>query len=150
MKGSGRRALERFNGLCNSLARSHSPLHWTRQVAVAVLLDNFIQASARIEEEEQREAARQHKEAARVNYPLDPLLEQLSRDYTDDADLSSRLLDLFKVLPSRPLAAFVPGALLCVSRQQHLPITTDRMLGRGGAGPAGGRGRLWTRTVRRR
>lgn len=64
-----------------------------------MLLDNFIQASASIEEEEQRESARKRKEAARISFPLDPLLERLADEYTDDADLSTRLQDLFTVLP---------------------------------------------------
>ncbi len=64
---------------------------------MAVLLDNFIQASAKIEQDDQDDSIRQQKAASRMRYPLDPLLEKLSKDYADDADLSARLLDLFKV-----------------------------------------------------
>ena len=69
---------------------------------MAVLLDNFIQASAKIEQDDQDDSIRQQKAASRMRYPLDPLLEKLSKDYSDDADLSVRLLDLFKVHSSRP------------------------------------------------
>ena len=62
-----------------------------------MLLDNFIQASAKIEQDAQENSIRQQKTASRMRYPLDPLLEKLSIDYSDDADLSTRLLDLFKV-----------------------------------------------------
>ena len=65
---------------------------------MAVLLDNFIQASAQIEDEERETAHREQKEAARVSQPLDPLLERLSRDYVDDEDLSRRLVELFQVV----------------------------------------------------
>ena len=40
---------------------------------------------------------RKQREAARVSHPLDPVMEQLSRDYVDDEDLSRRIQDLFKV-----------------------------------------------------
>jgi hypothetical protein len=66
-------------------------------VAVAVLLDNFIQASAKIEQDDHEDSIRLQKAASRMRYPLDPLLEKLSKEYSDDADLSVRLLDLFKV-----------------------------------------------------
>ena len=66
-------------------------------MAVAVLLDNFIQASAHIEDEEKEDAMRKQREAAWVSHPLDPVMEQLSRDYVDDEDLSRRIQDLFVV-----------------------------------------------------
>jgi hypothetical protein len=66
-------------------------------VAVAVLLDNFIQASAQIEDEEKVGALSQQREMARVPHPLDPIMEHLSQDYIDDEDLSRRIRDLFKV-----------------------------------------------------
>jgi hypothetical protein len=82
------------------------------QVAVAVLLDNFIQASAKIEQDDQDDSIRQQRAASRMRYPLDPLLEKLSKDFSDDADLSVRLLHLFKVLSHRdvlrPIAATQP------------------------------------------
>jgi hypothetical protein len=81
-------------------------LHRARQVAVAVLLDNFIQASAQIEDEEKVGALSQQREMARVPHPLDPVMERLSQDYIDDEDLSRRIRDLFEV--GRP-AAVGPG-----------------------------------------
>jgi hypothetical protein len=38
-----------------------------------------------------------NQHAKQVKNPLDPLLLQLSKDYTNDADLSARLQTLFKV-----------------------------------------------------
>ncbi len=80
------------------------------QVAVAVLLDNFIQASAKIEQDDQDNSIRQQKAASRMRYPLDPLLEKLSKDYLDDADLSIRLLDLFKVRSHQDMFSLIDAA----------------------------------------
>ena len=63
-----------------------------------MLLDNFIQASAQIEDEERDGALCRQREEARVLRPLDPLLERLSRDYASDEDLAQRLLKLFQVI----------------------------------------------------
>ena len=38
-----------------------------------------------------------------IRNSLDPLLERLLKDYTDERDLSSRLLSLFKVLMLIPI-----------------------------------------------
>jgi hypothetical protein len=66
-------------------------------VTVAVLLDAFV--TARGDSKRAREAAA--SEAAMDSFAahntLDPLLERLSREYVDDADLGQRLQTLFKV-----------------------------------------------------
>lgn len=73
-------------------------VNWTLlQICVAVLLDSFLSTRRQFEEEvefKQLEAA-----AARgtIRSTLDPLLEGLSRDFSDDADLTCRLRELFKV-----------------------------------------------------
>ena len=67
------------------------------QVSMAVLLDNFIGASSRIEMEERLEKAEtEHREQQTVN-PLEPLLLKLGREFSDNQDLSDRLQTLYQV-----------------------------------------------------
>ena len=63
----------------------------------AVLLDNFVQATARIEGAERGEARQRQRLERRLENPLDPLLERLVRDHVDDSDLSARIRAVFKV-----------------------------------------------------
>jgi hypothetical protein len=73
-------------------------VNWTLlQICVAVLLDSFVSTRRRFEAE--REAKQLEAAAARgtIRSTLDPLLESLARHFSDDADLTSRLRDLFKV-----------------------------------------------------
>ncbi len=75
-------------------------VNWTLlQICVAVLLDSFV--STRRQFEAKREAIQLEAAAARgtIRSTLDPLLEGLARHFSDDADLSVRLYDLFKVTP---------------------------------------------------
>lgn len=67
------------------------------QVCVAVLLDCFV--STRRRREEERLAGQIDGLVANraIRHPLDPLLEGLAREYTDDHDLSRRLRGLFEV-----------------------------------------------------
>ena len=51
--------------------------------------------SARIEKEEQREL--EGSQGRPIAGPLDPLLLKLAQNYSDDADLSTRLRRLFSV-----------------------------------------------------
>ncbi len=67
------------------------------QVSVAVLLDSFVSASLRMLEEERQKQLADSKTRKTISSTLDPLLERLSRDFVDNADLSSRLQNLFKV-----------------------------------------------------
>ena len=73
------------------------PPHPPRQVSQAVLLDNFVQATARIEGAERGEALQRQRLERRLENPLDPLLERLVRDHVDDGDLSARIRAVFKV-----------------------------------------------------
>ncbi len=71
------------------------------QVCVAILLDNFIRACSATREEE--EAGRLRDSAgsgSAVASALDPLLEVLAVNHSDDADLSLRIQDLFLVCVS--------------------------------------------------
>jgi hypothetical protein len=65
---------------------------------VAVLLDNFVTASIRMLEEERERQLAESKSRKTINSTLDPLLERLARDFIDNADLSCRLQNLFKVI----------------------------------------------------
>jgi hypothetical protein len=67
------------------------------QVSQAVLLDNFVQATARIEGAERGEARQRQRLERRLENPLDPLLERLVRDHVDDCDLSARIHAVFRV-----------------------------------------------------
>ncbi len=49
------------------------------QVSVAVLLDNFVSASARIEEEAKQQIKVKEKEESEVKNPLEPLLIQIMK-----------------------------------------------------------------------
>jgi hypothetical protein len=78
------------------------------QVSVAVLLDNFVSVSMRMENDEKMRAAKEMKASSQFQSPLEPLVAKLSNEYTDDANLSSNLASLFQVRPS----AFCPGILI--------------------------------------
>ena len=64
-------------------------------MSVAILVDKFISASKQQEAEERLETKQRTK--IFVTNTLDPLLEKLSNDYIDDADLSIRLKNLYTV-----------------------------------------------------
>ena len=59
------------------------------QVSQAVLLDNFVHATARMEAKKRSAQLQQRQMTTR-------LLERLARDYVDDADLSARIDEIFK------------------------------------------------------
>jgi hypothetical protein len=66
------------------------------QVSVAVLLDNFVSASAHIDAQEQMRSKEEKRRRQETHNPLEPLLRSLSHEYSDDADLSVRLIRLFQ------------------------------------------------------
>ncbi len=65
---------------------------------MAVLLDNFVTASLKMQDEERQRALNETKGRRKISCTLDPLLERLARDFVDDADLSARLHSLFRVM----------------------------------------------------
>jgi hypothetical protein len=74
-------------------------VNWTLlQICVAVLLDSFLSTRRQFEEEAELKQLEAAAARGTIRSTLDPLLEGLARDYSDDADLSCRLRDLFKVL----------------------------------------------------
>ena len=73
-------------------------VNWTLlQICVAVLLETFISTRRRREEERLFGRMEDLIGLGMIRHPLDPLLEGLAREYTDDADLSRRLKELFEV-----------------------------------------------------
>ncbi len=68
------------------------------QVSVAALLDNFISASAEMELDEKLQQAKACVRDHLERNPMEPLLIKLAREFTDNQDLSDRLLKLYKVL----------------------------------------------------
>ncbi len=63
-----------------------------------MLLDNFLSASEAMKAEEYKRMIKVKQVEKHFKNPLDPLILRLSKDYTNDADLTARLEELFKVL----------------------------------------------------
>ncbi len=86
-------------------------VNWTLlPITLAILVNNFVIISTDVEKEERERAYREKKSRAMITYPLDPLIEYLTKLYVDDVDLTDRLQRLFKV-PRRPRA--VSRARVC-------------------------------------
>ncbi len=66
------------------------------QVSVAVLLDNFVTVSMRMDNDEKKKASQEKKAASQFQNPLEPLIKRLAHDYTDNASLSAKLFSLFQ------------------------------------------------------
>ena len=62
-----------------------------------MLLDNFVTASAKIEEDENHRELEEQRRRQQARNPLEPLLKKLAKEYVDDADLSDKLHRLYKV-----------------------------------------------------
>ena len=74
-------------------------------MSVAVLLENFVAASRRMEEEEATEKAAVRKMMSQFKNPMEPLLAKLASSFVDDADLKEKLNTVYNVrceLPSHP------------------------------------------------
>ena len=69
-------------------------------MSVAVLLDNFVNASAKDEERARLQEIEEAKSFKEIRNPLEPLLIRLIKGYVDDADLSRRLSTLYHILDS--------------------------------------------------
>ena len=67
-----------------------------------MLLDNFVMATAQIEAQEQERERRERRLAARLQHPLDALLEKLTSEYVDDEDLSARIRAVFQARARTP------------------------------------------------
>ena len=79
-------------------ARGQLLVNWVFfQVSVAILLDNFLAASNALKMEKELRVIQRKQTRKQLKNPLDPLLLRLSKDYTNEADLSKRLRELFKV-----------------------------------------------------
>ena len=67
------------------------------QVSVAVLLDNFVTVSMRMENEDQKKASMERKAASQFQNPLEPLIAKLANEYTSNENLSAKIKALFQV-----------------------------------------------------
>ena len=67
------------------------------QVSVAVLLDNFVTVSLRMESDEKQKASKEKKAASQFQNPLEPLIAKLANEYTSNESLSSKIRALFHV-----------------------------------------------------
>ncbi len=67
------------------------------QISVAVLLDNFVTVAMKVESEEKKRMVNEKRAASQFKNPLEPLIAKLAYEYTDSADLSSKLIALFQV-----------------------------------------------------
>ena len=73
-------------------------VNWTLlQICVAVLLDTFVSTRQMHENERMEEKMKDLVARGTIRCALDPLLECLTKEYTDDADLSQRLHEIFQV-----------------------------------------------------
>ena len=73
-------------------------INWTLlQICVAVLLDKFVSTRQMREDERMKDNLENLVARRTIRSALDPLLERLAKEYTDDADLSRRLHELFEV-----------------------------------------------------
>jgi hypothetical protein len=73
-------------------------INWTLlQICVAVLLDTFVSTRQMREDERMQENLDDLVAQRTIHSALDPLLGRLVKEYTDDADLSRRLHELFEV-----------------------------------------------------
>jgi hypothetical protein len=96
------------------------------QVSVAVLLDNFVTVSMRMENDEKERAAIEKKASSQFQNPLEPLIAKLANDYTDTSSLSTKLASLFQVRCARahacrPLATPARFQLATLARASHDP-----------------------------
>ncbi len=66
-------------------------------MSVAVLLDSFVTATAKIEAEEVKGLHEEKRRRHQAKNPLEPLLKKLTKEYVNNADLSEKLKLLFKV-----------------------------------------------------
>ena len=64
---------------------------------MAVLLDNFVLASERIEEEDRMQSSEERRRLQQTKNPLEPILMKLCREYVDDSDLTDKLNKLYRV-----------------------------------------------------
>ena len=67
------------------------------QVSVAVLLDNFVTVSMRMENDEKQKASMEKKAASQFQNPLEPLIAKLANEYTSSQSLSNKIRALFQV-----------------------------------------------------
>ena len=84
------------------------------QVSVAVLLDNFVTVSMRMESAEKTKASKERKAASQFQNPLEPLVRKLANDFTDNASLSQKLLSLFKACDEAALTFFMCCIRCCI------------------------------------
>jgi hypothetical protein len=68
------------------------------QVSVAVLLDNFVTVSMRMENDEKQQASMEKKAASQFQNPLEPLIVKLANEYTNNQSLSNKIRALFQVV----------------------------------------------------
>ena len=71
-------------------------------MSVAVLLENFVAASRRMEEEEAAEKAAVRKMMSQFKNPMEPLLAKLASSFVDDADLKEKLNTVYNVRRELP------------------------------------------------
>jgi hypothetical protein len=79
------------------------------EVSVAVLLENFVAASRRMEEREKLGRIRQRKMLSEFKNPMEPLLAKLAASFVDHADLTHKIRTVYEVpLPPSPFPPLLP------------------------------------------
>jgi hypothetical protein len=119
---------------------------------VAVLLDNFVAASLRLEREERARQMREETRLREFRSPMEPLLAKLANSFVDDADLSLKLGSLYEVhtrARARTHAHTHTHTELCAWQEPQARVAVrGQPAAEGGGGGAGGRkgDREWTDT----
>jgi hypothetical protein len=78
------------------------------QVSVAVLLDNFVTVSMRMENDDKAKALKEKKAFSQFRNPLEPLIAKLANEYSDSANLTTKIASLFNVGPLFTSPLFLP------------------------------------------
>jgi hypothetical protein len=73
------------------------------------LQDKFVSHTMKTEEEANIARIREEKNKADAGNPLEPLIASLLRGFVDDADLSTKLQGLYKVL-NPPICLFITAS----------------------------------------
>jgi hypothetical protein len=83
------------------------------QVSVAVLLDNFVTVSMRMENDDKIKEMQEKKASSQFQNPLAPLIAKLANEYTDGDHLSSNIASLFQAGPFSATPIFRPFLPTC-------------------------------------
>ena len=97
-------------------------------MSVAVLLENFVAASRRMEEEEATEKAAVRKMMSQFKNPMEPLLAKLASSFVDDADLKEKLNTVYNVRELPPTLFIIRRSLLLCTEHAFFTFPSALLL----------------------